>query len=383
MSNYIPFIDHVYNCFGMSDLIFQTQDEIYSPEVEFYWDIQMDYHDIIMNCLKKKKIAARQELIRKIKDRAGNGYKKSEEFLEIAEKLLMLLATDIEQESFIVGKDGKENRYLKAHIDAKNELPKPDSLYIDELSIWKNNIKERIEKSGGELTVGYDNSKNNELILNLADFKKYKLLLSNKYDVKFTASHSSHIIEYLKLKIQPIYNKRQAIYKKIQDINDPRRKQKPSDSDKASLDKELRNLIEKKGVLAEKEEVLIESERVLINKYYVEISRKVKWEPIEAATAKEISSETIIKKTSSTIIQPVNLQRSDTWHKILLLTIDSFTQKYHETPEPDKFWSFLIENPPHEYQVKYNSIEKILTSGSENPLDKENYQKRFKTLYPK
>jgi hypothetical protein len=75
-------------------------------------------------------------------------------------------------------------------------------------------------------------------------------------------------------------------------------------------------------------------------------------------------------------------KKKDEWFDALRDCIGAFEQEKGYTPNETQLWVRLKTNPPEDYGIEWGARRKELIMGCDETLDRENFGRRYRRLYP-
>ncbi len=80
---------------------------------------------------------------------------------------------------------------------------------------------------------------------------------------------------------------------------------------------------------------------------------------------------------------PINKpKRKDDWFDAICEAVKVFEAANERTPSQSELWQALVTNPPASYGIEYDREKKQLNMPGGNPMDRENFSKRYGRYYP-
>lgn len=81
------------------------------------------------------------------------------------------------------------------------------------------------------------------------------------------------------------------------------------------------------------------------------------------------------------IIPIIELAKKDDWFYVIRDTARAFETEHGFTPSHSQLWARLVSTPPEEYGITYDSDSDRLSFPGAKPMDRENFNKRFKRYF--
>lgn len=108
----------------------------------------------------------------------------------------------------------------------------------------------------------------------------------------------------------------------------------------------------------------------------------VGWLNIDPINETDLKSVDNISSKKTVILEMVEPKRKRDWFYPIAACIKEFEERDKHTPSALVLWSRLISNPPVDYGIEYDNVNKSLKMEGVAPMDKKGFDNRYNKYYP-